>query len=297
MPQARGAPNAKPYVTEPTSPLFPFGFGLGYSVPTIKSASVQAGPGPLGADSIVNVTGTLANAGPAGAIVLQVYFSQASGSTEGVGGWRRPRVGPTCCALQNPRTKYVRYANQLVAFAKVRQGCCVALPSLSLAPDLGAGRCPSAPTPTRCPSPSPCACATWRRGTPRLVREGDQVGSIELTRLTGRGSVTCPLCPGVQARTSYTRARTRSRLASARPICRSRGLSRPSSPTTGHAQASLAPLPPRVRRGKPYPHGLAGCSTMHFKTAGQQRASFNVCEPTSTFCVPAWLGLDMLVTT
>lgn len=74
--QARGSPNSKAYVTEPSSPLFPFGFGLGYNTPTITSAAVQAPPGPLGADSVVNVTGVVSNAGPAGAVTLQVYFSQ-----------------------------------------------------------------------------------------------------------------------------------------------------------------------------------------------------------------------------
>lgn len=63
-------------MTEPTSPLFPFGFGLSYNVPTITSAALDAGPGPLGADSIVNVTGVLSNAGPAGEVVLQVYYNQ-----------------------------------------------------------------------------------------------------------------------------------------------------------------------------------------------------------------------------
>ncbi len=92
--QARGSPTSS-YVTEPASALFSFGSGLSYNQATIAAAALQAPAGPISPDSVLLINGTLANAGPAGAAVLQVYFSQ------------------------NAPTKWVRYAAQLAAFAKV----------------------------------------------------------------------------------------------------------------------------------------------------------------------------------
>jgi len=91
--QARGG-TANAYVTEPATALFPFGSGLSYNRATIAAAAL-APAGPAAPDAVLTVTGTLSNAGPAGAAVVQVYFSQ------------------------DAPTKWVRYASQLVGFAKV----------------------------------------------------------------------------------------------------------------------------------------------------------------------------------
>ena len=92
--QARGAPT-KDYVTEPATALFPFGSGLSYNTARIDTASLESGGAPVAPDAVLTINGTLANEGPAGAAVVQVYFSQ------------------------DAPTKWVRYAAQLVAFAKV----------------------------------------------------------------------------------------------------------------------------------------------------------------------------------
>jgi beta-glucosidase len=91
--QARGAPTTA-YVTEPATPLFAFGSGLSYNEASIASAAL-APAGAVAPDAILTVSGTLANAGPAGAAVVQVYFSQ------------------------DAPTKEVRYASQLAGFAKI----------------------------------------------------------------------------------------------------------------------------------------------------------------------------------
>ena len=90
--QARGAPQTA-YVTEPATPLFGFGAGLSYNVATVTAAALAAAT--AAPDDVLWINGTLANAGPAGAAVLQVYYSQ------------------------DAPTKWVRYAAQLVAFLKV----------------------------------------------------------------------------------------------------------------------------------------------------------------------------------
>jgi len=94
--QPRGVPT-NAYVTEPATALFPFGFGLSYNNATIASAALSGLPAnrTLTPTSTFAVEGTLDNAGPAGAAVLQLYYSQ------------------------DAPTKYVRYASRLVAFAKV----------------------------------------------------------------------------------------------------------------------------------------------------------------------------------
>jgi beta-glucosidase len=91
--QARGAPT-NAYVTEPATPLFTFGSGLSYNEATIVGAAL-APAGTVAKDALLTVSGTLANNGPAGAAVVQVYFSQ------------------------DAPTKEVRYASQLAGFAKI----------------------------------------------------------------------------------------------------------------------------------------------------------------------------------
>ena len=93
--QARGAPS-KAYVTEASTPLFPFGSGLSYNTATIASAVLNLPAGRnLAPGDVFNVSGTVDNVGPSGAAILQVYFSQ------------------------DAPTKWVRYSRQLVAFARV----------------------------------------------------------------------------------------------------------------------------------------------------------------------------------
>lgn len=77
--QARGAPTHA-YVTEPATALWAFGSGLSYNTATIKSATLTGlppGSAPLGGNDTFAVEGTLDNVGPAGAVILQVYFSRA----------------------------------------------------------------------------------------------------------------------------------------------------------------------------------------------------------------------------
>lgn len=69
-----------------------------YNRVTITSARLEGlppGGGPVPADAVLAVTGELANDGPAGSAVLQLYFNQA------------------------PPTKYARYVTQLAGFARV----------------------------------------------------------------------------------------------------------------------------------------------------------------------------------
>jgi beta-glucosidase len=89
--QARNFPS-RAYVTEPATPLFPFGFGLSYTNYTLKS--VQLPTQPLGANETFTVTAMVGSSGPAGKVVVQVYFSI------------------------NPPTKYVGYVRSLLCFAK-----------------------------------------------------------------------------------------------------------------------------------------------------------------------------------
>lgn len=91
--QARGSTTTA-YVSEPATALFSFGSGLSFNVATIATAALVAPP-TVTPDSILWINGTLNNAGPAGAAVLQVYFSQ------------------------DAPTKSVRYDSQLIAFDKV----------------------------------------------------------------------------------------------------------------------------------------------------------------------------------
>jgi beta-glucosidase len=91
--QARGSTTTA-YVSEPATALFSFGSGQSYNVATIATAVLDAPP-TVTPDSILWINGTLNSAGPAGAAVLQVYFSQ------------------------DAPTKSVRYDSQLIAFAKV----------------------------------------------------------------------------------------------------------------------------------------------------------------------------------
>jgi beta-glucosidase len=94
--QARGYPGSA-YVTEPATPLFPFGFGLSYTNYTLTNVAVQAsGSQPLGPGDVFNVTLDVSSKGPAGALVVQVYFSQ------------------------DPPTKYARYGRALLCFGKVQ---------------------------------------------------------------------------------------------------------------------------------------------------------------------------------
>ena len=104
--QQRGAPNQN-FVTEPQRALFGFGFGLSYSAVNISSAAIAPPLSPgraLAAGDAFTVAGLLnVSAGPAGQAVVQVYCSQ------------------------DAPTKYVRFAWQLCAFAKVAHGAAPAL--------------------------------------------------------------------------------------------------------------------------------------------------------------------------
>jgi beta-glucosidase len=109
--QQRGNPN-QAFVTEPQRPLFCFGFGLSYSAVNISSASFAPPLPPgraLAAGDTITIAGTLnVSAGPAGQAVVQVYCSQ------------------------DAPTKYVRYAWQLCAFAKVAHSAAPALSPFSV---------------------------------------------------------------------------------------------------------------------------------------------------------------------
>ena len=91
--QQRGFPGAA-YVTEPATPWFPFGFGLSYSNFSLSNVALSP-PGPYSfAASAFNVTVTVRSSGPAGAVVVQIYFSQ------------------------DPPTATVRYGRALLCFGK-----------------------------------------------------------------------------------------------------------------------------------------------------------------------------------
>lgn len=110
--QQRGAPDQH-FVTEPQTPLWPFGFGLSYSVVNISAAAISPPlppDAPLAANASFRIAGLLnVSSGPAGQFVVQVYYSQ------------------------DAPTKYVRYSSQLVAFAKVAHGAAPALVPFSVA--------------------------------------------------------------------------------------------------------------------------------------------------------------------
>ena len=92
--QARGATSTA-YVTEPATALFSFGSGLNYNVATIVTAVITPTGGAVAPDALLTVSGTLSNTGPAGAAVVQIYFSQ------------------------DAPTKEVRYVAQLAGFSKI----------------------------------------------------------------------------------------------------------------------------------------------------------------------------------
>jgi len=89
--QQRNFPSAA-YVTEPATALFPFGYGLSYTA--FNVTGVAAPSAPLSPGSTFTVTVTVSSAGPAGKVVVQVYFSQ------------------------NAPTKYVRYERALLCYSK-----------------------------------------------------------------------------------------------------------------------------------------------------------------------------------
>lgn len=78
---------------QPTSPLFPFGFGLSYSSISITAASIINSPSQP-ASGVWNVTASVSVHGPAASVVVQVYFAQAL-------------------------SQYSRYNRMLAGFAKV----------------------------------------------------------------------------------------------------------------------------------------------------------------------------------
>jgi hypothetical protein len=110
--QQRGNPS-QGFVTEPQRALYCFGFGLSYSSVSISSASISPPLAPgraLAAGDSIAIAGLLnVSAGPAGQTVVQVYCSQ------------------------DAPTKYVRYAWQLCAFAKVAHGAAPVLAPFSVA--------------------------------------------------------------------------------------------------------------------------------------------------------------------
>ena len=109
--QARGSTTTA-YVTEPATALFSFGSGLNYNVATIVTA-VLAPTGAVAPNTLLAVSGTLSNTGPAGAAVVQVYFSQ------------------------DAPTKEVRYESQLAGFSKITLPADTALIPFSVTVDVG----------------------------------------------------------------------------------------------------------------------------------------------------------------
>ena len=94
--QRRGALQ-KAYLTEPATPMFPFGYGLSYSKISVAGATLNGGSGgPLGYNDTFIVSGTVATAAgdPAARVSLLVFYSQ------------------------NAPTKWVRYSQQLTGFGK-----------------------------------------------------------------------------------------------------------------------------------------------------------------------------------
>ena len=90
--QQRGG-STSAFVSEPSTPLFPFGFGLSYTQFVLKSATVNS-PSSLKPGDVFTVTALVTSSGPAGKVVVQVYASQ------------------------NAPTKYVRYTRWLLCFSK-----------------------------------------------------------------------------------------------------------------------------------------------------------------------------------
>ena len=86
------AGSTRSYVTEPATPLFPFGHGLSYTAFTLKGIAVSTTN--LGANETFTVVASVASVGRVGKVVVQVYFSQ------------------------NAPTKYTRYIRALLCFAK-----------------------------------------------------------------------------------------------------------------------------------------------------------------------------------
>lgn len=82
------------YATEPSSPLFYFGFGLSYTVYTIEKELQIAPSGVLKHGTNFTCKVLLSSRGPAGKAVVQIYASQL------------------------PPTKVVRYEHTLLCFAK-----------------------------------------------------------------------------------------------------------------------------------------------------------------------------------
>jgi hypothetical protein len=89
--QQRNYPSSA-YVTEASTPLFEFGFGLSYSVYAVTGMTAPVSPISIG--STFPVTVSLNSTGPAGMAVVQIYFSQ------------------------NAPTKYVRYEKALLCHGK-----------------------------------------------------------------------------------------------------------------------------------------------------------------------------------
>jgi len=63
-------------VTEATTPLFPFGFGLSYGNFTLEGTLETDARGPLPRGAEFSITALVSLRGPAGKVVLQVYASQ-----------------------------------------------------------------------------------------------------------------------------------------------------------------------------------------------------------------------------
>lgn len=74
LPWATRSPTDEYADGQPATPLVPFGFGLSYTQFTLSDAKLSASSVRAGGN--VTLTLKIASSGPAGACVVQVYFSQ-----------------------------------------------------------------------------------------------------------------------------------------------------------------------------------------------------------------------------